>query len=82
MITLSEITEFFGWASIINMGFLCLATLSLLLMRDFIVSIHSKLLNIKKEELPMIYFNFLSNYKVLTLVFFLIPYISLKVIGY
>ena len=82
MITLSELTEFFGWASIINMSFLFLATLSLVLMRDFIVSIHSKLLNISKEELPTLYFNYLANYKVVSLVFFLIPYISLKIMGY
>jgi hypothetical protein len=82
MITLSELTEFFGWASIINISFLFLATLSLVLMRDFIVSIHSKLLNISKEELPTLYFNYLANYKVVSLVFFLIPYISLKIMGY
>ena len=82
MITLSELTEFFGWASIINISFLFLATLSLVLMRDFIVSIHSKLLNISKEELPTLYFNYLANYKVVSLVFFLIPYISLKIRGY
>ena len=82
MITLSELTEFFGWASIINISFLFLAALSLVLMRDFIVSIHSKLLNISKEELPTLYFNYLANYKVVSLVFFLIPYISLKIMGY
>ena len=82
MITLSQITEFLGWASIINMAFLFIATLGLIFMRDFVTSTHSKLFNISKEKLPAIYFNYLANYKTTALIFFVIPYISLKIMGY
>lgn len=82
MITLSAITEFLGWATIINMGFLCVATISLILMKDFVVSIHSKLFKINKESLPALYFNYLAGYKSMALVFCVVPYLSLKIMGY
>lgn len=82
MITLSEITVFFGWASIINIGFLLIATLSLIIMKDFVTTTHSKLFNIKKDALPAIYFSYLANYKIAALVFCIIPYISLKIMSY
>ncbi|NRB42181.1 MAG: hypothetical protein HRU20_27540 [Pseudomonadales bacterium] len=81
MITLAQITEFLGWASIINMGFLFVATLSLILMREFVATTHSQLFNIDKEQLPAIYFNYLANYKTLSLIFCLVPYISLKIMS-
>ena len=82
MITLSQITEFLGWASIINMAFLLLATLSLVVMKDFVTTTHSKLFNISKTELPAIYFNYLASYKTTALIFCVIPYISLKIMGH
>ena len=81
MITLSQITEFLGWASIINMGFLLVVTICLIFMKDFVTSTHSRLFNISEEELPAIYFNYLANYKTLSLILCVVPYISLKLMG-
>lgn len=79
---LALLTELLGWASILNIGFLVIATICLVAMRDTITSIHSKMFNLPKEELPRIYMTYLSNYKVLTLVFMVCPYLALKIIGY
>ena len=81
MITLSQLTELLGWASVINVGYLLLATLVLMFMRGTISSIHSKMLNIDEKELSSKYFDFLSNYKIVTLVFMVAPYIALKIMG-
>ena len=81
MITLSQITELLGWASIINIAFLTLATISIVLMREKISTIHSKMFGINKEYLSQIYFNYLANYKILSLVFCVAPYVSLKIMG-
>jgi hypothetical protein len=81
MITLSQLTELLGWASIINIAFLTLATLSIILMREKISSIHSKMFGIDKKDLSKIYFNYLANYKILSLVFCVAPYVSLKIMG-
>jgi len=81
MITISQLTELLGWASVINVGYLFLATLILMFMRGTVSSIHSKIFNIDEKELSSKYFDFLSNYKIATLVFIVAPYIALKIMG-
>jgi len=82
MITLSQITELFGWASVLNIGFLLLATMLLVSMKSIIVSLHSNMFGIPENELPLIYFKYLANYKTLSLVFTVCPYIALKIMGH
>lgn len=81
MITISQLTELLGWASLINLAYLFLATLILMFMRGAVSSIHSKMLDIDENELCSKYFDFLSSYKIATLVFIVAPYISLKIMG-
>ena len=81
MITISQLTELLGWASVINVAYLLLATIILMFMRGTVSSIHSKLFNIDEEDLSSKYFDFLSNYKIVTLVFMVAPYLALKIMG-
>ena len=82
MITLAHITTFFGWASVFNIGFLLLASACLIGMRDLITSTHSKMFDIDKDLLPAMYFHYLGLFKVQALVFSIVPYISLKIMGH
>ncbi|MER2491211.1 DUF6868 family protein [Catenovulum sediminis] len=82
MITLAQLTELFGWAALINIAYLSLATLLLVLMKGTISSLHCKMFNLERSDLEAKYFAFLSHYKVLTLVFFVAPYIALKIMRY
>jgi len=81
MITLSQLAELLGWASVINIGILLFTTLLLILMKNTITSIHSKMFGIPENELAVIYFRYLANYKTLTLIFFICPYFAIKLIG-
>lgn len=81
MMTVSQLTELLGWASVLNIAYLVLATASLMLMRGTISSIHSKMFDIDKKELSSKYLDFLSIYKIVTLVFMVAPYIALKIMG-
>jgi len=81
MITISQLTELLGWASVINIAYLLLATLILVFMRGTMFSIHRKMLDIDEKELSSKYFDFLSIYKIVTLVFMVAPYIALKIMG-
>ncbi len=81
MITISQLTEFLGWASVINVGYLFLATIILMFMKGTMFSIHKKMFDIDEKELNSKYFDFLSNYKIVTLVFVVAPYIALKIMG-
>jgi hypothetical protein len=82
MITLSQLTELLGWASVINIAYLVLATLMLILMKSSIASIHTKLFKSDSQKLNSKYFDFLSTYKIATLVFIVAPYIALKIMGH
>jgi hypothetical protein len=79
--SISQLTELLGWASVINVGYLFLATIVVMFMRGTVPSIYSKLFNIDEKTLSAKYFDFLSNYKVVTLVFMVAPYIALKIMG-
>ena len=81
MITISQLTELLGWAAVINIAYLLLATLIIIFMRGTISSIHTKMFDIEKKELSSKYFDFLSSYKIVTLVFIVGPYIALKIMG-
>lgn len=80
--TLSQITEFLGWISILNVAFLLIATILLVIARPWVAKIHSKIFAIPESELATIYFNYIANYQSLTLIFSVCPYIALKMMGY
>ena len=80
--TLSQLTELLGWASVINIAYLLLATVSLIMMKASIMSIHRKMFDIDEKELASKYFDFLGRYKIMTLVFMVAPYIALKIMGH
>ena len=81
MITLHELTVFLGWSSLINIVLLLFSTLMVAICRDWAVNMHSKMFGLDPAELPKMYFEYLGQYKVLILVFNLVPYITLRVIG-
>lgn len=77
--TLEQLTTFFAWNSAINIGLLLLATLFLTVMRDWVMGIHSSMTGVDKADLPKLYFQYLAGYKLLVLVFCVVPYIVLRV---
>ncbi|MFW5426632.1 MAG: DUF6868 family protein [Methylophagaceae bacterium] len=81
MITLEMLTTFFGWCSIINIAILLLTTLLLMGFKDLVSSIHSKMFGIEPQGIPLIYFNYLGNYKIAIFIFSLVPYLALKIMG-
>lgn len=82
MFTLSQLTTLLGWATLINIGYLLLSTFILIFMKGWIESVHSKLFGLNARVLELKYFEFLSNYKVITMIFFVAPYFALKIMGY
>ena len=81
MITLSQLTEFLGWASVINIGYLLFSTLLIVAMKPVIASIHSKMFGVSEKDLSLVYFKYLANYKILSFIFVVAPYVSLKIMG-
>ena len=79
MITdISNLTAFFGWCSVINIGFLFFITIFIVVAKDFAMNMHGKLFGVPEEKLKVIYFRYIAYYKLLTFITCLVPYISLK----
>ncbi len=81
MLELSTLTTFFGWCSLLNMGLLTLSTFIIIIFQTKASTFHAKLFKIREKEIKSHYFVYLGHYKVLTLVFFVIPYFALKLMA-
>ncbi|GAA5137654.1 DUF6868 family protein [Thalassotalea piscium] len=82
MISLVQLTEVLGWISIINIVFLVVASLLVITMKSFLISIHGKMFDISEKDLTLIYFKYIAQHKALSFVFIFSPYIALKILGY
>ena len=81
MFTIDLLTTFFGWCSIISSGILLFSTILLIVLKQPVKKIHSKLFDIDQEALPMSYFQYLGNLKIAIIVFNITPYIALKLLA-
>lgn len=81
MIGINELTTFFGWCTVINLGVYLFSALFIIVFKRFTINLHSKILGIEASELPNMYFKFLGNYKIGIILFNLSPYIALKLMG-
>jgi hypothetical protein len=76
--TIDALTTFLGWSTVLNMSMLIVASLSLVLFRSSVSTIHGKLFGLSENDLANAYFSYLAQYKIAIFIFNLIPYIALK----
>ncbi len=81
MITIETLTEFFGWALVINFALLTLTTLGVIAMRRTIVGIHSKLFSLEENDTVKAHFQYLAQYKIAVIVLNFSPYVALKMMA-
>lgn len=79
MNSMQTLTTFFGWCSVISVGVLLFTSGSLMLMRGTISKLHSKLFGMSEEYLARAYFQYLAQFKIVVIVFNLVPYIALRI---
>ncbi len=72
------LTTFFGWMSVINIGLLLFSTVMIVTLQDRIANFHSKLFHMGHPNLKQAYFRYLAKYKLLTVVFCIVPWLALK----
>ena len=80
MFTIETLIEFLGWSTLINFTFLLITTLAIMFFREPVIKIHAELFDLNKEDLGRAYFNYVALYKILIIMFNLVPYIALKII--
>jgi len=72
------LTSFFGWMSVINICLLSFSTIMIVILQDRIADFHSRLFHTGKPNLKQAYFRYLAKYKLLTIVFCIVPWLALK----
>ena len=81
MSDMQTLTTFLGWCSVINVIALLVASLMLMLMRDFVAGIHGKMFGVGTEEMSLAYVAYLANYKIAIIVLNIVPYVALRIMS-
>ncbi len=79
--TIATLTEILGWCTVINIGLLLYMTVMITVFHGFVKGVHQKLFPLPDANIEAAYFSFLANYKLLVLMFNLVPYCALKIIA-
>ena len=78
---IQTLTTFFMWCTIMNGGLLILSSLILVFAGDFVYRLHSKWLPMPRETFNVVIYSFLGLFKIIWLVFNVVPYVALMVSG-
>ena len=78
---IETLTAFFMWCTIINGAMLVFSGIMIILAQDFVYSMHSKWFHIPRESFNVILYSFLGLYKIVFIVFNLVPYLALLIVG-
>ncbi len=79
--TVEMIRAVLGWCSVINIGLLLFSSILLIAIRGVASRIHGKMFNLDEKYLSQAYFQYLAQYKIAIIVFNVVPYFALRIIG-
>jgi hypothetical protein len=71
---------FLGWVTVFNIGILLFSTLMVVTFKKRVAAIHGRMFSLKEEAVLPMYFQYLAQYKTLTLIFNLVPYLVLRLV--
>ena len=78
--TMAQIREFLMWCSIVNVGIIIFSFLILSLARQWVYVMHSKWFPITEGQFNAIMYSFVAFYKILIIVFNIVPYLAVCII--
>ena len=78
---IQTLTSFFMWCTIINTGFLIFLALVFMLAPNLTYRLQSKFIPITRETFNIVFYSFIGFFKVVVLVFNVVPWIALLIIG-
>ena len=77
---IGTVRAFFMWCTILNVGVLIFTFLITAFGGDWVYQMHSKLYPMTRETFNVVIYAFMGVYKVLVIVFNLIPYLALSLV--
>lgn len=78
---IEQLTEFFKWLTIINVGLFMINAVLIILMRKLVCKMHGKMFGITGENIAIILYSWLGLYKIMILIFSIVPYVALILMG-
>jgi len=78
---IQTLTRFFMWCTIINGAMLVLWAIMCMSAADFVYRTHSKWFSIRRETFNVAIYSFLGLFKIVFLVFNVVPYVALLIVG-
>lgn len=75
------LTTFFMWCTIINGVLLIFWSLMYMVFPDLVYGMQSRWFPIPRETFKVVFYSFLGLFKILFLVFNVVPYVSLLIVG-
>ena len=75
------LTSFFMWCTIINVGMLLFLSLIYLLAPNLAYRLQSRWIPISRETFDVVFYSLVGFFKVIVLVFNVVPWIALLIIG-
>jgi hypothetical protein len=78
---IQALIRFFMWCTIINGGLLILWAVFTVFAPDLVYRIQSKWFPIPRETFTVVIYSFLGLFKIVFLVFNVVPYVALLIIG-
>lgn len=78
---IQTITTFFMWCTIINGSLLVLWTMFFMFTPDLVYRMQSKWFPLPRETYNVVIYSFIGFFKVIFLVFNVVPYVALLIIG-
>ena len=77
---IQTLTAFFKWCTIVNIGLFLVSAAMIVLASDFVYAMQGQMYNLPRETFDIALYGLLGLYKVLILVFSLVPYLALRLI--
>lgn len=74
------LTTFFMWCTIINASLLIFWALMCFAALDFVRRMHSKWFPMPRETFSVVMYSLLGFYKIIVIVFNIVPYVALQII--
>lgn len=81
MITTEILKEFLGWCTVLNIGIFMSAVIATIVLRAKILPIHAQMFSLSEQEISQAYFNYLGKYKIAIIMFNIVPYCALLIMG-
>ena len=77
---LDKLQEFLLWSLLVNAGIYMISLVGVLCLRRFMCNIHAKLFGVSEETVNKTVYLYLAIYKLLLIVFNLVPWIAIQIV--